>query len=321
MVADHIDEEVGAELLNPKQLELLHGLLGQGDKGARPEHREDLALDLHAYIESELEPHQPDMRGEILSVGKYDLTGILDCESRWQASKGFDGWTADNLVGVVVHRAIEHYFVNSVHLVPIDLIEHVLGWMAQNDKPRGVQEYLAGVELADRVDLVNAANNSFVAFCDHWPPIQKNWRPRFEQWSNYDQLLGGALELRAKHDFALGQPRGTTARTVIVDVKTGKASGAHPAEARFYALVETLRARVPPFKVASYYTRTGSAPEQIVTEDMLFQVADSLIETVKRIWTIAAGRDPSRVPGGLCEWCPLYLECEEGQRHVAQRFV
>lgn len=321
-MADHTDEEVEGEPLSPKQLEILHGLLGQGDRGARPEHRADLALELHAYIEGKLEPHRPATTGKTLSVVKYDMTGILDCESRWQATKGFDGWTVDNLVGIVMHRAIEHYFVNEVHLAPIDLIEYLLGWMAEHDKPRGVHEYLEGIGLADRVDLVNAANNEFAAFCDHWPPILKGWRPRFEQWSNYDQLLGGTLELRAKHDLALGQPRGTTARTIIVDVKTGNASAAHPAEARFYALVETLRARVPPFKVASYYTRTGSAPEQIVTEDMLFQTADALIEAVKRIWEIAAGSEPSRVPGGLCEWyCPLYSECEEGQRHVTERIA
>jgi hypothetical protein len=193
--------------------------------------------------------------------------------------------------------------------------------MEENDSPTGVKDFLPSLDLSDRADLVNSANNGFTAFLGHWPPIERRWIPRFEQWANYEALFDGTLHLRAKHDLALGIPTGTTARTIIVDVKTGKLNYSHPEELRFYALVETLRAGVPPFRVASYYTRSGMYPAQDVTEDMLFQTADKLVQVVRRMWELnTAQSEPSRVPGGLCEYyCPLYSDCEVGQRYVAER--
>jgi hypothetical protein len=309
--------------LNPRQQEILEGLLGQGSGRARPAFRADLALDLHAHLERSLAPSRPDPPHDTLGVTKHDVAGVLGCEVRWQGEQGFDGWSVEKLAGTVVHRAIEQHAVLSRRspVPPLEVVERVLAWMEKEDKPRGSAAFLRDLDPSDRVDLVHAANNGFTAFVDHWPPIDVRWRPRFEQWSTYDELFDGTLQLRAKHDLAFGQPSGTTARTVIVDVKTGSATATHQLDNRFYALVETLRARVPPFRVASYYTRSGRFQVLDVTEELLFRTADVLADAVRRMWELGtAARLPRPLPSGLCaHHCPFLDGCEAGRAHVAER--
>jgi hypothetical protein len=130
--------------------------------------------------------------------------------------------------------------------------------------------------------LIGEANNGFVAFLQHWPPLARKWMPRAESSLYFDGLLDGAVTLVSKRDLVLGAAVGTTARTIVVDVKTGRAHAAHATELRYYALVETLQIGVPPFRIASYYTTTGNVAQQEVTEDLLFQAADKLSDVITR---------------------------------------
>lgn len=309
------------EALNPKQREILIGLLGKGPTPIpRSRCRSDLAAELRARIEDALRVYQPDSPAEPLYVRKNDITTVLDCEARWLAAK-WDGWSIEKLIGIVVHRAIEQHSLSRDELAPLDRIEGVLTWMEENDKPREVRAFLGGLDPIDRGDLLGEANNGLVAFLQHWPPLSRSWKPRAENSLYYDNLLDGAITLVSKRDLVLGFADGMTARTIIVDVKTGRAHAAHAAELRYYALVETLQVGVPPFRVASYYTTTGNAPHQEVTEEMLFQTADEVAGVIRTMWELRAQqREPLRVPGGLCEnHCPLFVECTEGQDFVAER--
>jgi hypothetical protein len=310
--------------LNPKQMEILC-LLNKGpERVPSPEFRRDLAADLHARIEDALRPHQPlpadEDEGDRLMVRKNDITTVLDCEARWLASE-WDGWSVDKLVGIVVHRAIEQHSLARAEVTPLDRIEMVLNWMTENDSPRNVAEFLKALNPMDRGDLMSEANNGFLAFIQHWPPLSRKWAPRAETSIYYDKLLDGAITLVSKRDLALGFADGMSARTIIVDVKTGRLHNAHAAELRYYALVETLQIGVPPFRVASYYTTTGNVTPQDITEDILFQTADKLTDVIKTMWELRAGkRAPVRVPGGLCEnFCSLFDGCDEGQQFVADR--
>src|SRR4051794_26379861 len=98
-----------AGLLNPKQEEILFGLLDQGpEKSDRPDHRPELAEDLHRHIEDGLRPYRPEPPDDpYLAIRKNDISTVLDCEARWQATRIWDGWSVEKLVGALVHRAID----------------------------------------------------------------------------------------------------------------------------------------------------------------------------------------------------------------------
>ena len=66
-------------------------------------------------------------------------------------------------------------------------------------------------------------------------------------------LCDERIVLRGKYDLALGRAQGTEARVLIVDFKTGDRHGSHLDDLRYYALLETIRNGVPPFRVATYY--------------------------------------------------------------------
>jgi hypothetical protein len=50
----------------------------------------------------------------------------------------------------------------------------------------------------------------------------------------------------------------------LIEVKSGRARIEDREDLRFYALLETLRSGAAPFRVATFYTRTG----QVITEDV-----------------------------------------------------
>ena len=52
------------------------------------------------------------------------------------------------------------------------------------------------------------------------------------------ELCGGRVVLSGKADLTLGQPEGTGAGKVIIDLKTGGFAPVHREDLRFYALLE-----------------------------------------------------------------------------------
>ena len=64
--------------------------------------------------------------------------------------------------------------------------------------------------------------------------------------------------LRGKVDLALGRATGTQARVLIIDFKTGQVRSAHAEDLRFYAVIETIRVGVPPFRLATFSLDSGT---------------------------------------------------------------
>ena len=101
-----------------------------------------------------------------------------------------------------------------------------------------------------------------------WPALDPAWLPRTQEALRVG-LAGGAVELSARVDLAVGRPAEDRASVAIVEVKSGLRRVEHRADLHFYALIEALRSPAPPFVVATYYTRTGELDVDPVTEDLL----------------------------------------------------
>lgn len=105
-----------------------------------------------------------------------------------------------------------------------------------------------------------------------WPGLDPRWLPRTQE-SIRVVLAGGAAELSARIDLALGRPAEVSASVALVDVTSGLRRPEHGADRGFLALVDALRSPAPPFAVATYYTRTGDLDVDPVTPALLERAA------------------------------------------------
>ena len=94
----------------------------------------------------------------------------------------------------------------------------------------------------------------------------------------------------------------------------------HAEDLRFYALLETLRVGVPPFRVASWYLDSGHWHAEDVDEDLLAAAARRTADGVRTLVDLRLGRRPPAVsPGPVCTWCPARETCPGARQWAEQR--
>lgn len=297
--------------LTPTQQRALDELRGVG--GDRPVFPADLAVRLRARLEEAL----TDVPGRIaavlgdepqLVVRKRDLEQVHQCERLHMADVGTFQWSPLAARGSVVHKALELSMGMAVPLPPGELVDAAIDRLA--DLERGVAAFLATADAVEQAELRVAATDMVSKFADEFPPLKKGWRPRVESGLS-TQLCEGRVVLKGKVDLALGRADGTTAGVLIVDFKTGSPVPAHVDDLRFYALLETLRVGVPPFRVASWYLGSGQCHAEDVTEELLLASARRVVDGVRALVELRVeGREPAWRPCSACSFCPVRAECE-----------
>jgi hypothetical protein len=309
--------DAGANEWTPNQLRVIRELLGWTEElrpaGPPPSFPEGLVAALRARLEEALEPVASGFdAGRPLTIWKSDLSSVLKCEGLYLAPSDFE-WSAANVVGKVVHKAIQISVAGRLSSAPPqELVQYAVdGFLAGDD---ALAVFLAGCTPSDMADVVSAATSCVTAFFANWPPIRPWMVPRVESRVKLP-LCGGRIVLVGQYDLALGPPG---VRTVITDLKTGLERPEHPEEARYYALLETLRNQLPPERVASYYLDGSWFRPQDVDEDVLESAFRRTVEGVTRmgeLWRRA--RDPRLTPGPHCHYCPVREDCEPGTAWVA----
>ena len=126
-------------------------------------------------------------------------------------------------------------------------------------------------------------------------------------------LAGGRVVLSGVVDLAFGGPAGDRASVCVVEIKSGRRRIDHRGDLHFYALLETLRSGAPPFRIATYYTRTGELDVEAVSDDVLVGAVQRVLAGAVRLCRLAAGAEPARTPNALCAWCTDLPRCEPGQ--------
>jgi len=309
---------------SPNQSEVIRRLLGCDEQlqqaGLRPTFGADLRGRLQAELEARLEGVAIRFSADLpLTVTKFDLTAVLKCEGLWGAERAapFE-WTAQKLRGRVVHRAIQATLTRSGHdTAPLDLVEQALALARTDDA--NVAEYLDACSEVEVSELLMSSADAVVTFLADWPPLRPSMVPRIESPANV-KLLGGRIELRGKYDLSLGMPGRSPAEVLIVDLKTGRHRAEHAGEVCYYALLETLKHGVPPYRVASYYLDESSFHEFDVTEDLLLSATRRTVDGVVRLADLwLASREPTLTPGRQCWYCPALPSCETGRRWTAEQ--
>ena len=245
-------------------------------------------------------------------LGKHTLAAVHRCERHFLAeeAEGF-AWSPATAQGVVAHKAVELRIQATRPVDPGEVVAMALDRL--RDDRRGPAQWLDVADEAERAELSAKAIDAVTKFDDTFPPIPTRWRPRVESRLRA-HLADDRVELSGKVDLALGRASGSQARVLIVDLKTGRPAASHAADLRFYALLETLRVGVPPFRLASLYLDSGHWRQEDVDEELLWLTARRVGDALGALAGLRlGGRLPTETPGPTCSWCPVRDACEPGR--------
>lgn len=286
-------------------------MLGLGAE--RPTFRPELARELHHALAEVTAPaaERLELMGHSIWIDKRALAGVHGCERRFEAEQagGFPGWSPALARGVVVHRALQIAAFSPRPLPPLEAVDTAINRMVE-DGDRGVAEFLRVASDSELAELRASASDVVTKFEETFPPLVASWRPRIESMSRHE-LHRGTITLGSRPDIALGRADGHTARVLIVDLKTGQRYHGHTDDLRFYALVETLRIGVPPFRVATFYLDTATWEAEDVTEATLEIAVRRTADAALKISELLLGeRVPDIKPGPGCAHCLLRDDCE-----------
>ena len=305
--------------VTPAQHRVLADLLALGQP--RPRFDPDLGPQLRRQMETALTPLVDALPIEELWVGKRQLGQIHACEAHWRAARdesGFD-WSARTAAGSVVHKAIELSISSRSEAVPLDLVDHAMASLADDSRRSSPRPWLLTASPLELADLRGRAHDTVVKFQECWPRLQAAWTPRTETGIGAE-LCGSRIVLWGRVDLVLGVARGDEARSLIVDLKTGRSYPGHLDDLRFYALVQTLRIGVPPFRVASYYLDTATFHAEDVTVEMLALAVRRTVDgAVKMARLLDLETAAAISPGPTCTWCTLRHRCEGAITYRAAR--
>jgi len=303
----------------PAQRRVLTDLLALGQP--RPRFAPDLGQQLRRQMESALAPLADSLPVEELWVGKRQLGQIHACEAHWRAEQdevGFD-WTARTAVGSVVHKAIELSISSRAEAVALDLVDHAMQSLTEDTRRSSPRPWLLTAAPLELADLRGRAHDTVVKFQECWPRLQAAWAPRTETGIGAE-LCGSRIVLWGRVDLVLGVARGDEARSLIIDLKTGRSYPGHLDDLRFYALVQTLRIGVPPFRVASYYLDTATFHAEDVTVEMLAVAVRRTIDgATKMAGLLDRSKGAAISPGPTCQWCSIRSRCEGPAIYQASR--
>ncbi|HEX2700596.1 MAG TPA: PD-(D/E)XK nuclease family protein [Acidimicrobiales bacterium] len=304
--------------LTPTQRRVLTDVMGVGQP--RPRFDEGLGLRLRDELEVALAGVADRLGDQQLSVSKQALSEVHACERHHVSSAGTFSWSVATACGTVTHKAIELGATMRRPPGPEDLVDLALDRLAA-DLEWGPGAWLSEAGPVELAELRGAALDRMLKFSDEFPPLKLSWRPRLES-SLSTGLCGDRIWLRGKVDLALGRPHGSTAGVLIVDFKSGRPGRSAPDDLRFYALLETLRTGVPPFRVATWYLDSGQCHAQDVGEDVLASAARRVVDGARLLYELRIeGREPAVTPGPACGYCTRRGDCAGAVVWQAERAV
>ncbi len=295
----------GGPPLTPTQQWVLDEVMQRGRP--RPAFDPALSAGIRAGIEERLADVARYLGPGQLTVHKAALAQVHGCEGRYVAERerGFT-WSVPAAVGAVTHKAIELSVRLSSAGGLASLVDLAMDRLAEDGHGPGA--WLSGATECERTEVRSGAVDRALKFEDEFPPVKRSWRPRLES-TLLASLCDDRIVVRGKVDLALGQPRGTTAGVLIVDFKTGSPRRDHVDDLRFYALLETLRCGVPPFRVASWYLDSGHCHHEDVDEQLLDAAARRLVDGARNLHELQGGRPATLQAGPACHYCPARDNC------------
>jgi PD-(D/E)XK nuclease superfamily len=210
------------------------------------------------------------------------------------------GQLVDRIVGayVVSGRVPDDPYGSAVESLKAERSERTLAWL-----DAATPEVL--VEL--REDLAHRASR----VRESWPAIDPAWWPRPEDSARLP-FADGRLLLSGRFDLLLGG-RATDLPRLLVEVKSGSATGVHQPDLYWYALLAAMRDGAAPRCVVVWTAADGLTTTAPISADGLRSAAMRLIAAAERWATLLTGRPPTLTAHPGCRWCALLDACTTGQ--------
>jgi hypothetical protein len=235
-----------------------------------------------------------------LVVTKEGLTRVLACDAH-RFAPGFGEGTPN--AALACGALIDVLFRQLVTVgASDDPMADGLAALSVDGRQRSLVAWIERLPAVDRSELRSEVERQAEGLRHRWPSLEPGWLPRTQETIRA-QLGGGAVELSARVDLAIGRPAVDEASVAIVEVKSGSRRAQHSADLHFSALIETLRSPAPPFVVATYYTRTGELDVEPITEELLSASARRTLAGTRALMEPSPGAGPRRTPNGLCSRC------------------
>jgi hypothetical protein len=294
----------------PEGADLLQRLRGQPTD--RPAVDPGLAGGLRDWLEDGL----ADVAGEVgdaavpVRVSKDALTGVLTCEAHLVARRTAPRVISEEMARGSLVDALFRQWVTTRRLD--DPWSDALAAVGVGGDPDGMAGFVEALAPERREALAEEIGEHAAGIVGRWPVPSPMWLPRTQE-RVVVPLVGGRVVMNGVVDLAFGGPAGERASVCVVELKSGRRRVEHRGDLHFYALLETLRSGAPPFRIATYYTRTGELDVEAVSEDVLLSALQRVLAGAVKLCRLAAGTEPARTPNGLCAWCGDLPRCEPGQ--------
>lgn len=243
-----------------------------------------------------------------LWFGKAQLSTMLRCEGNVVASRletRERRVTASIATGQITHRAIQLSHTHGGRNVDEYVRLALAGCMAEET----FVEFWEECEIQTQSDCLVQSASRLCSFLDTFPTLDPSWTPRFEESI---QAKVGRLTLAARPDLVLGRPRADGRQTMFLcDFKSGELREDHELEARYYALVSTLRNGCAPYRSTVLSLASGEWTNPDVSGDELIELAHVVANAVVRqVEVLTEQREPVMAAGMHCTWCPAKGACD-----------
>ena len=294
----------------PQGDDLLGRLRGQGT--SRPGVDPGLAGGLRDWLEDGLAEVAGDVAVDRppVRVTKETLTGVLLCEAHLVARRIAPRAVTLSLARGSLVDALFRQWVTTGRLD--DPWSDALGAVGVGGDADGIVAFVDALDPGRRHTLAEEIAHHAEGIVARWPVPSPMWLPRTQE-RLVVPVVGGRVVLSGVVDLAFGGPAAERASVCVVEVKSGRRRIEHRGDLHFYALLETLRSGAPPFRIATYYTRTGELDVEPVTDDVLVGALQRVLAGTVRLCRLAEGTEPARTPNALCAWCTDLPRCRPGQ--------
>ena len=252
----------------PEGADLLQRLRGQRDD--RPAVDPGLAGGLRDWLEDGLAEAAGAVDDGALPVrvSKDGLTGVLTCEAHLVARRTAPRVISEEMARGSLVDALFRQWVTTGRLD--DPWSDALGAVAVGGDPDGIAGFVDALAPERRQALAEEIGEHAAGMVARWPvPSPDVAAP--DPGAGGGAAGGGRVVMNGVVDLAFGGPAGERASVCVVELKSGRRRVEHRGDLHFYALLETLRSGAPPFRIATYYTRTGELDVEAVSEDVLVE--------------------------------------------------
>lgn len=229
--------------------------------------------------------------------------------------------TWNNVRGVLVHAVIAQDLRERRSRDVIDVLRHV--WQAHaTDCPGDPASLAAWLNAQTRTDAQKLADQICQQVELHrsvWPLIDDTYAELVAEHTIDVPIPGLPLALRGVPDLVVNSTTNDDAsRSVVIDWKTGLPRPEHDrADARFYALLFTLKHGKPPKRWATFYIAEGRAEVEELRSDALFSAAAQTVATTRQLLRLAMVADGNNEAdiftirgGSWCRFCARQSDCD-----------